>query len=229
MNLISILFSRVSQIRFDLSVCLLLNLLDAGQLLFGAVTRILSPMSRLKYFTLILVDKQPVIDNDFLNGRCWTQLLSTKLIDLKTFQFEIAIKNQSEQWLYSVLQTFRSSQWLNEKQCRVEYDHQQGALITVPYFASKVFDNRQPYRFELIQHLRILHSNITQMNLDLNEERQLQEVLPAQSHFAHVTRLSLDGCLTNDECFRIRQHLNCQTIRHVVILSTLDITENSLN
>ena len=124
-----------------------------------------------------------------------------------------------------MLKTFRSSRWLNEKGCWVKYDSHLGALLTVPYFAPKLFDNRYSYRFEIMHHLESFYSNITQPNLDLTEKHQLQEVLPAQSHFSHVTRLSLNGWLTNDVYHRIRQQVNCQIIRHLVISSTIDTSE----
>ncbi|CAF4349786.1 unnamed protein product [Rotaria sp. Silwood2] len=185
-------------------------------------------MSRLKYLTLILT-KPLITDNNILSGIQWKRFLRTSLIFLKTFNFKFSIEQTSEQDIYYLLNTFKSRWWLKEKRWFVEYDAHQNALITVPYFASKTFDNRYSYSFNFIQNPEIYYSNINYLNIDLHKYNEFEQILVSQSVnrpcFRHVTRLSLNGYFTTYFCDAIRNNVDLTIIKHFEFSSTARTTE----
>ncbi|CAF1210652.1 unnamed protein product [Rotaria sordida] len=192
---------------------------------FDILEAILLTMRRLKYLTIILNKALPT-NSDVLNGIQWKSFLSTSLIFLKIFNFKFSIEQQTSEYeIYSILNTFQSKWWLKDKQWFVEYDIHQNALITIPYFASKTFDNHHSYSFDLMQNPKIFYSNINSLNIDLVKYNELEQILMSQSVnrpcFNHVTQLSLNGYLTTDICDTIRNNIDLSIIKHFEFSSTI--------
>ncbi|CAF5017053.1 unnamed protein product, partial [Rotaria sp. Silwood1] len=195
---------------------------------FDMLKEILSTMYRLKYLTLIL--NQPLtVDNNILNGMQWKSFLSTSFIFLKIFNFKFSIQQASEQNIRSLLNTFKSQWWLEEKRWFVEYDTYQNVLITVPYFASKIFNNYHSYSLHLIQNPKIFYSNINELNIDLIKYNDFEQMLMFHSvfqpNFNHVTRLSLNGYLTTHVYDIIQNNIDLSMIKHFKFSSTINTTE----
>ncbi|CAF3747804.1 unnamed protein product [Rotaria sp. Silwood1] len=186
-------------------------------------------MCRLKYLRLIL-SKPLTTDNNILNGMQWKSFLSTSFIFLKTFNFKFSIQQTSEQDIYDLLNTFKSKWWLKKKRWFVEYDAHQNVLITVPYFASKTFNNHRSYSFGFIQNLEIFYSNINYLNIDLHKYNEFEQILSVsqsvvQPRFPHVTRLSLNGYLTTHVYDKIQNNIDLSMIKHFEFSSTINTTE----
>ncbi|CAF3253536.1 unnamed protein product [Rotaria sp. Silwood2] len=192
------------------------------------LAKILFPMCHLKHMTLIL-NKALKVGNNILSGIRWRSFLSTTLILLKTFNFKFSIEPTSEQEIYVILNTFKSKWWSKKKRWFVEYDAHQNALITIPYFASKTFDNRQSYSFDLMQNPKIFYSNINDLSIDLVKYDEFDQILMSQPinqpRFNHVTRLSLNGYLTTDICDAIRNDVNLSMIQYFEFSSNVGTNE----
>ncbi|CAF2836224.1 unnamed protein product [Rotaria sp. Silwood2] len=195
---------------------------------FCMLKRLLMDMDQLKYLTLIL-SKQLETNSDALDGIQWELFLSTSVIYLKTFNFKFAIMETSKTQINFLLNRFRSKWWLDIKQWFVEYDYDQRALITVPYFASKSFDNTYPYSFSLIQNPNMFCSNIENLTINLPGYEKLEQILMSQfvkrSCFNHVTRLSLKGCLMMYFCDKIRDNVDLSMIKYFRFSSTIDTSK----
>ncbi|CAF1286584.1 unnamed protein product [Rotaria sp. Silwood1] len=205
-----------------------LNINGDVNLRFHMLQEILSPMYHLKYITLIL-NKALRVNDNILNGIQWRSFLSKALIFLKTFNFKFSIQPTSEQEIYMILDRFKSQWWLKDKQWFVEYDAHQNALITVPYFASKTFDNSQSYSFDLMQNPKIFYSNINTLSIDLEKDDDFKQILMSQPinqpRFNHVTKLSLNGYLTTDICDAIRNDVNLSMIQYFQFSSNVGTNE----
>ncbi|CAF4496687.1 unnamed protein product [Rotaria sp. Silwood2] len=195
---------------------------------FYMLQRILSTMHRLKYLTLIL-SKPLATDNNILSGIQWKIFLRTSLIFLKTFNFKFSIEQTFEQDIYYLLNTFKSRWWLKTKRWFVEYDAHENILITVPYFASKTFDNRHSYSFDLMQNPQIFYSNINYLSIDLDNCNEIEQLLVSplvsQSRFNNVIQLSLNGYLTTDVYDAIRNNVDLNMIQHFEFSSTIGTTK----
>jgi len=182
-------------------------------------------MSRLKYLTLIF-SKQISTNSRLFDGNQWKSFLSTSMINLKRFSLKIFIEDQSEDQITNCLNTFQSSWWLKQKQWFIEYDFEQNALITVPDFSSKIFNNCDSHPFHMLMNPELFYLNITELKLNLIELNHMNEFLISTDNdrpcFCHVTRLSLDGHLTKSICKKIRNNINIRIIEHFEILSTSD-------
>ncbi|CAF4951890.1 unnamed protein product, partial [Rotaria sp. Silwood1] len=205
-----------------------LNINGDVNLRFHMLQEILSPMYHLKYITLIL-NKALRVNDNILNGIQWRSFLSKALIFLKTFNFKFSIQPTSEQEIYMILDRFKSQWWLKDKQWFVEYDAHQNALIIVPYFASKTFDNSQSYSFDLMQNPKIFYSNINTLSIDLEKDDDFKQILMSQPinqpRFNHVTKLSLNGYLTTDICDAIRNDVNLSMIQYFQFSSNVGTNE----
>ncbi|CAF4183707.1 unnamed protein product, partial [Rotaria sp. Silwood2] len=195
---------------------------------FDMLQEILSTMHRLKYLTLILT-KPLTTDNNILSGIQWKSFLRISLIFLKTFSFKFSIEQTSEHEIYFLLNTFQSKWWIKEKRWFVEYDAHENTLITVPYFASKNFDNRHSYSFDLMQNPKIFYSNINFLSIDLHKYNEIEQILVSplapRPRFNRVTQLSLNGYLTTDVCDAIRNNVDLSMIKHFEFSSTVGTTE----
>ena len=156
----------------------------------------------------MILSKHSVRNNRLFDGNEWKLFLSTFCTYLKSFNFNLSVVKLPERRIYSCLRTFRSIWLLKEKRWLVEYVHQLGAFVTVPYFAAKIFDNLSLSSFGAMANAELLYSNITDLRLSSVEEHQLDELLLWQHRdrprFCHVTRLSLNGHLTMNILDKIR-------------------------
>ncbi|CAF5178696.1 unnamed protein product, partial [Rotaria sp. Silwood1] len=116
-----------------------------------------------------------------------------------------------------------------QKRWFVEYDTYQNVLITVPYFASKIFNNYHSYSLHLIQNPKIFYSNINELNIDLIKYNDFEQMLMFHSvfqpNFNHVTRLSLNGYLTTHVYDIIQNNIDLSMIKHFKFSSTINTTE----
>lgn len=103
-------------------------------------------MVRLKYLTLIF-SKQISISSCLCNGNQWKLFLSLALPKLKRFYLKLPLEEQTEFDIQNSLITFQSSWWFKEKEWFIEYIDEENALMTVPYFAKKIFDHSNLHFF----------------------------------------------------------------------------------
>lgn len=85
---------------------------------------------------------------------------------MKTSNFKLSIETASKQEIHVILNRFKSKWWLKDKRWFVEHDAHQNSLMTIPYFASKTFDNCQSYSFDLVQNRKIFYSNVNELSID---------------------------------------------------------------
>ncbi|CAF4203810.1 unnamed protein product, partial [Adineta steineri] len=194
-----------------------LNLSGNMNVSFEIMHRILSEMHRLRYLTLIL--SEPLaIHNDVLDGTQWESFLSTSLISLKTFNLKFVIMHSWCGPLDDLLIRFRSEWWISTKQWFIEYDFGLKALITVPYFATKITDTDHFYTVNSMHNPKIFYSNIESLEIDLQKYDRCAKMFMSQSLtqpcFNHLTRLSLNGSFTTELSARIQEHVDLQMVKY---------------
>jgi hypothetical protein len=187
---------------------------------WGTIKKILSPMSQLRYLTLIL-SKQSSLNSRLFNGYEWSLFLSISLRYLKRFDFKLPVDIQFESNIRKYLNQFQTSWWLNEKQWYIEYVSDENAFMTVPYFLNKIFDHSDLHIYDRMINPKIFYSNIRELKLNDCEEF-LRLNYGNSRRFCHVKRLSLNGHLTREVFNRIRYHLDLEKIEHFQFCSTID-------
>ncbi len=189
--------------------------LEVNSVQWGTIKEILSPMSRLRYLTLIFTKQNPA-NSRLFNGNEWELFLSVSLPYLKRFSLKLPLEEESEERIKECLNTFQTSWWLNVKQWYIEYLGEENALITVPDYSPKIFDNSNLSLF----HSKFYYLNIRELKLNLMELNHFNEF--DRSYFIHVKCLSLNGTLTKVQSNQIRHFIDIHKIEHFQMISTDD-------
>jgi hypothetical protein len=133
--------------------------LELNDVQWRTIKEILSPMSQLRYLTLIF-SKQNSMNSRLFNGNEWSLFLSISLPYLKRFDLKLPFEEESEERIKECLNTFQRSWWLNVKQWYIEYISDENAFATVPYFVNKIFDHSNLHLFDKMINSKIFYSNI---------------------------------------------------------------------
>ncbi|UJR11596.1 hypothetical protein I4U23_015778 [Adineta vaga] len=196
-----------------------LNLQEIKNIRFQAIQYILSSMFRLKYLTIVLSEQVIDRQSSIFNGYQWKLFISKTLFHLIKFNLKIAIEEESEIETNHYLNTFQTSWWIKEKRWFVEYVKEEQALMTVPYFSTKMIDNSTIKSFSLWKQPEIFCSNIREMKINFD---QLKLDDQYSGLFVNVNRLSFDGHLTTNSLINIRQMIHIDKIEYFHCSSTIE-------
>ena len=177
-------------------------------------------MSRLRYLTLIF-SRQSSINSRLFNGYEWASFISASLPYLKRFDLKLPFHVKFASSIHFHLHLFHTSWWLNEKQWYIEYVSKENALMTVPYFLSKILDHFDLNVYDGMLYPKIFYSNIVELKLNSIEFAKSSDGNCCHQ-FSQVKRLSFNGPLTEKVFDRIQSYVNLEKIEHFQYFSQSD-------